>query len=227
MDCPSCSAVEAIVDGRCRWCQAVVARPCPKCRAFVPTGENFCTACGTEMKNRRRLLAEKRDRAEIRQKIGRARRWLLTMAILTLVAAIAFFAIGRSEVEKQIQSAEAQTRTLTPEQRDAAAKKALGLTWDEAMARDRRNVVLLFAVNVALAAIYGGLWYWAKRNALAASLVALTLYITVTVVSLVLSPETMMQGLAQGWIVRVVFVGVLLRAVLSAVKERKLYGARS
>jgi hypothetical protein len=221
MDCPSCSAVDAIVDGRCRWCKAVVARPCPKCGASVATNEKFCAGCGTELKSRRVLLAEKRERAEIRQKIGRARRWLLAMAILSLASGIVIYALQRSEVERQIATAQAQVHELTQEQRDAAAMKSLGMTWDQAIARDRGRVTLVFVVNLALAAIYGGLWFWARRNALAAALVALTLYVTVAVVSAVLQPET----ITQGWMVRIAFVAVLVKAVLSAMKERKLYGA--
>ena len=173
------------------------------------------------MKSRRTRLAEQRERADIRKKVGRARAWLLAMAILSLVSAIVVFALQRVEVERQIQVAEAQVRGLTPEQRDAGARQSLGMSWDEAIAQDRGRVTLLFVVNLALAAIYGGLWFWAKRNVLAASLVALTLFITVTVVGIVLSPES----LAQGWLIRIVFTGVLVKAVLSAMKERKLYGA--
>lgn len=221
MDCPSCSAVEAIVDGRCRWCHAVVARPCPRCHALVKTDDKFCTACGTAMMSRRRLIALNEERAEIRTKLGRARRWLAALAILSSVGALVICTQHHSEVERQIESAEQATRGLTPAQRDAGMKVALGLTWDEAMARERRKVFVVFAINAALAGSYIGLWHWAKRNVLAASLAALALFVTVNVASFVLQPDSM----ARGWIMNIAIAGVLLKAVLAATEERKLYGS--
>ncbi|HOX43117.1 MAG TPA: zinc ribbon domain-containing protein [Myxococcota bacterium] len=67
----------------------------------------------------------------------------------------------------------------------------------------------LLATNFGLCAIHVGLFFWARTAPFPAAVVALVLFITVHVANAILDPTT----LAQGLIVKALFLGALIRAV--------------
>lgn len=97
-------------------------------------------------------------------------------------------------------------------------KDKVGMTWAEVVRHDRNQVKLLLGVNIGLAAIYLGLFFWARRNPLAATVTALILFITVIAINAVLEPAT----LAQGILVKILFIAALAAAISAAQRERKL-----
>jgi hypothetical protein len=220
MVCPSCQAVGAVVGGKCLKCGVPVGPMCPKCSADLAPGEKFCSGCGAEVKTSAERSRERRDQEQISGQIATARRWLLIVSILTFVSGVGFYFIQSNETEKQIAEAERSMAGLEPAERDQALKQQIGMTWDEAVRRDRGAVRLLLFVNLALGAIYLGLWAWAKKNAFVASAIALSLFVTVIVVSAVLEPKSLMQGL----LVKIFFTLALAKAISAAARARKLYG---
>ncbi len=92
------------------------------------------------------------------------------------------------------------------------------MTWAQVQAHDRGLVTQQLAINLGLAAVFLGLWFWAKKNVLAASVVALLLFITVVAINGVLEPGTLYQGI----IVKIFFVAALVKAISAAQQERKL-----
>lgn len=196
---------------------------CPKCETDVAAGEKFCAACGAPVAEGTQRpmdvppevigLGYERD-----ARIGRARKWLMAISIITLVSGFIFYAIGKDEVEKEIREAETQTAGIDPQTLDQLMKEQVGMTWEEAKAHDRGQVNLLLFVNIGLAIAYLGLWMWAKRNALAASVTALLLFVTVIGVNAVYDPKT----LAQGVIVKIFFIAALAKAISAAQEERRI-----
>jgi hypothetical protein len=196
---------------------------CPKCATDVAAGEKFCAACGAsvvagvaapvQMPPEVIGLGMERD-----VRIGRARKWLMAISIITLVSGFIFYALGKDEVEKQIREAEIQIANIDPETRDQLMKQETGMTWEEAKAHDRGQVNLLLFVNIGLAIVYFGLWIWAKRNALAATVTALLLFITVIFVNAAYEPKTLGQGI----IVKIFFIAALAKAIGAAQEERKI-----
>ena len=164
----------------------------------------------TELKGRVEVLSEMRD----------------TIGLIMLEQGVdiagpftdAQFQAALDEVEKQISQAETQIAGIDPVQRDELMKQQTGMTWDEAKAHDRGQVNLLLFVNIGLSIVYFGMWIWAKRNALAASVTALLLFITVIVVNGVYDPKTLPQGI----IVKIFFIGALAKAISAAQEERRL-----
>jgi hypothetical protein len=123
-------------------------------------------------------------------------------------------------MEKQLHDAEVQLSGFSPEERDARLKEAVGMTWDEVVAHDKGLVNMLLVVNIALSVIYFGLWFWARKNPYAASLVALLLFLTVIVASAVWEPSTLYQGI----LVKILFVVALAKAVSAGREERRILG---
>jgi len=191
---------------------------CLRCAAAVAENEKFCAACGAAVGTAIPQDPPPKIDLDASGKLGTARKWLLAVSILTLLSGFVIFALNRSSVEDQIRHAEAQTAGMDPAQRDQLMMQNVHMTWDQAVAHDRGQVNLLLGVNIGLAAIYLGLFFFAKKNALTASVIALFLFVTVIAVSAVFEPTT----LAQGIIVKILFIGALAKAISAALQERKL-----
>jgi len=78
--------------------------------------------------------------------------------------------------------------------------------------------VVLLVTNLILAGIYAGLAFWARKNPLPAALVGLVLFVTIHVINVVMDPMT----IAQGIIVKIIIIAVLVRAIQAGTKHKKL-----
>ncbi|HEY5923544.1 MAG TPA: hypothetical protein VIV11_17810, partial [Kofleriaceae bacterium] len=150
--------------------------------------------------------------------IGRARKWLLAISIITLVTGFIFYAVNKDQIEKDIRARDAEVVGLDPATVDDHYKSQSGMTFAEAKAAARGEVKLLLFINIGLSIVYFGMWIWAKRNALAATVTALLLFITVIVVNAAYEPKTLHQGI----IVKIFFIAALAKAISAAQEERNI-----
>ncbi len=208
---------------------------CPHCRAAVTADEKFCSACGRALTrgiSGALIASDPPPGAAIyntapspnyanQAKIGKARKWLFAIALLTMLTGVIFYFIQKQEVEKQIDQARIQVAGIPPDVLDERFKAATGMTWQEAIDHDRGMVNMLLAVNIALGALYLVLWWWAKKKPLPAAVIALLLFITTHVINAVMQPES----LAQGILVKILFTLALVRAITAANEERNLTAA--
>lgn len=204
--------------------EQTVATRCPACGRDATADEKFCAGCGASMvpglspaapPPTAQAFVVDLDRD---QRIGKARKWLMAISIITLITGFVFYAIGKNDVEKQIRDAEAQLAGIDPATRDEMFKQSIGMTYQQAIDHDRGQVTLLLVINIALAFAYFGMWFWAKRNPLAATVSALLLFIVVIVVNAAYDPKT----LAQGILIKILFIGALAKAIAAAQEERRL-----
>ena len=83
---------------------------------------------------------------------------------------------------------------------------------------DSRVAIATLALNLVIAAIHGGLWWWAGRAPLAASIVALAIFLMVHLTNAVLDPSTIMNGI----FLKVFFVIALSKGIRAGLEVRKL-----
>jgi hypothetical protein len=157
------------------------------------------------------------DRLERDARIGRARKWLIWISVITLVSGFVFWAIAKNDCEDQIRAAEAQASMMDPDARDAVMMPD-GTTWKQTKAHARGLVTLLLLINIGLAGAYLGMWFWAKRNALRATVTALLLFVGTIVVNGVYEPSSLYQG----FLVKIFFILALAKAISAALEERRL-----
>ncbi|MGE0871684.1 MAG: hypothetical protein AB7P03_24205 [Kofleriaceae bacterium] len=202
--------------------ESTSAARCSKCGGTVTADEKFCSGCGaTVVATPDGVFTTARpfDHTNLASgKLQTARKWLLAISILTLIGGLVMFAIQRSSVESQIRDAEQQIVGADPALVDEHMMKEVGMTFEQAKAHDRGMVKLFLAINIALAVVYFGLWFWAKNNPYTAALVALLLFITVVVISGILEPKTLYQGV----LVKILFTAALIKAVSEGREARRL-----
>jgi RNA polymerase subunit RPABC4/transcription elongation factor Spt4 len=206
---------------------------CPHCQAAVTPDEKFCAACGRALVrgiSGTLIVSDPPASAmppppvlsyENAAKIGKARKWLFAIALLTMLTGVIFYFIQKADVEKQIDEARIQVAGIPPDVLDERFKAATGMTWQEAIDHDRGLVYMLLAVNLALGALYLVLWWWAKTKPLPAAVIALLLFITTHVINAVMQPASIYQGI----LVKILFTLALVRAITAAKEERNLTAA--
>jgi hypothetical protein len=217
---------------------------CPKCSAAITPDDKFCAACGAGVAIASDGVVRAQDpppattpppldapaaggpvpvpysviEARARaSKLATARKLLLAMSIITLIAGVGMYIFQRRAVEKQIADLEVQMADIDPEERDANMKSRTGMTWEQAKARDRGEVNLHLAINIGLAVFYFGMWLWARKNVLAAAITALLLYVTVLAVNGALEPKTLLAG----YQLKVGFIAILVLAIDAGYKARR------
>lgn len=79
-----------------------------------------------------------------------------------------------------------------------------------------------FAVMLGIAAVFAGLWAWAKSNPLAASIAGLVVFVTVHGADAVVDPKALLNGI----VVKVIVVVVLGRAIGAGIKHREFTRSR-
>jgi hypothetical protein len=102
-----------------------------------------------------------------------------------------------------------------------------------AAARAAGNANLVIGIQFALAAIFWGLWVWARSSPLPAAIVGLVLYLTLVVINVISSVSQMSQaepgtqggrgfgGIGIGWL-DIVIIAVLVKAIQAGAKYRKM-----
>ena len=85
-----------------------------------------------------------------------------------------------------------------------------------------REKWLILGPGVALAAIQGGLWLWAAVQPFAAALVGLALFVTLQLVTLVVSPASVFQGGLLLKVFQALFLVTLGGAVHAGYKARQI-----
>lgn len=83
---------------------------------------------------------------------------------------------------------------------------------------DPRLLNIILAINLVLCVIHIGLWIWAKKAPLAASVVALVLFVTLHLVNAIRDPSSIHMGI----IIKVIFIVLLVQGIRAGLETRRL-----
>lgn len=75
---------------------------------------------------------------------------------------------------------------------------------------------LLLVSNLVVSVFYFGMWFWARTNVLGATITSLVVYVTLQVISAASEPST----ISQGFLIKIFFIGALIKAIREALAER-------
>jgi len=198
-------------------------RGCPKCGVTVLGEDQFCPSCGANLAPRPHLFDPLPPLPPVpgdsyhHEVIRKGRKWILAVAILYTIGSVAMYFTGKSQVEKQIAEAEGQLAGLSPEEIDERVLENTGMTWEQVVASDRRQVNVALGVDLAIAAGFFGLWWWAAKQPFTASLLALLLYLAVIAITGIIEPSSLYKGV----ILKVLCVAALVKAIQAAYSLRQ------
>ena len=155
---------------------------CPACHAEVQLLDEFCSKCGHSLGTPARFIGQRSVQSA-------------TSAIRVLAALFAVFGIGMYVVMNG--TTESALRNLSQFEDGEVLEPIDGETYTAGELRTRvvweHRAVLI--VNLMLSAIMLVLAWWSRRRPLAAILVATSIYVAVQVISAIVEPATLVQGL--------------------------------
>lgn len=208
--------------------------PCPACSGRLRAGDEFCESCGAPVDPATQAALERRaerkrardaardeagaeDRAIIRRRLDeaarKASRIIAGIAVLTLLGGLLFYALARDEANKALGLlAGLDPDTTIPE-------KINGVTYTVRELREKvaAEPFQALLVNLALAAVFAGLYLWARRGAVyAAMLTAAAVFCVVHFVAFTIDPKSLLQGI----IVKILIVSALVKGIRTAKEAR-------
>lgn len=179
---------------------------CVQCKASLQPYDKFCESCGAP--------SPPPEAQQAHQNVMVATQTIRTLAILFVIAG--FLMAG-------LQYAQAQQALDNVAHLDAAAPwpnlvEGRQVTVGELRQMIEREPVEVLLLNLLLSAVMTGLYFWSKRAPLPAILLAAGTYLAIQVVSAIVDPAT----IAQGIVLKIIFVMLLYRGVQAALAQRSL-----
>jgi hypothetical protein len=91
----------------------------------------------------------------------------------------------------------------------------------DALTPEMRNFILI--ANGGLCVVHIGLYFWARKQALPAAVVALLLFVSLHLVNAVMDPSTIYKGV----VLKVFFIVVLVKAIQAGYEIHRLRNERA
>lgn len=178
---------------------------CPSCATAVKPNDRFCQSCGKEMPPAENYLHQKNLKEAARMV------WILA-ALFVVFGIFMFFA-----QKMQSQTALARIAHFSPG--DTIPNPAGGAAYSVAKLRAQLQWAPwgILVVNLVVASIMALLALWARKAPLAALLVATATYAVIIVTNAILDPRT----LAQGLLVKIIVIALLIRGIKAALALRQ------
>lgn len=198
---------------------ADVSVPCSACEQPIRRGDEFCATCGAPVS--REAKAALLARLEVTHvafatQIKKVRSAQTTIAVLSglfVVSGILFFFITRGQAD------DALTQLAGLNDSETLVEAVAGATTvGELRGALEREPYQVLGLNLFLAVVMLGLWFWSKRATLPAIITAFGIYVAVLVASALQDPTT----LAQGVVLKIIVIAALARGVSAALAARRL-----
>jgi hypothetical protein len=200
-----------------------VSVPCGACGKPVRGGDEFCEACGAQVAPelkaalRARLEASDLGFALHAKQVRNAQSTIGVLSVLFVLGGALFFFITKGQADDALAKLAGASDTAPLAETVAGAS-----TVGELRAALAREPYQVLGLNLFLAVVMLGLWFWSKRALLPAIIAAFGIYVTVIVGSALVDPKTLVQGI----IVKIAVIVALSKGVQSALAARKLETAR-
>ncbi|MBC7714018.1 MAG: zinc ribbon domain-containing protein [Rhizobacter sp.] len=177
---------------------------CPGCAAENKVYDKFCMKCGEALPSMNVM--------ESHRKVNEATKSLLWLAGMFVVFGVLMFFINNDNYDKSLQKLATYK-----------ANETLLINGVNYKVAELKEKILIerysnLVMNVFLACIMIGLFFWSKKAPLAALLVATAIYLVINVGNAIYSPET----IAQGIYMKIIIIGVLYKGIKSALEVRAL-----
>ncbi|MEW6249262.1 MAG: zinc ribbon domain-containing protein [Planctomycetota bacterium] len=169
---------------------------CPHCGAVQATTSAFCTTCGKALPSAAPGGPRVVDDSELQTAAGRTLRG--------------------AELQKQLKKASGALLAVAILQ--AVFGGLLFVIGGALLGGEGKLPPAVFVGVFVIAAIFFGLYIWARRSPFPAALAGLVVYLTVHLLDAIADPTTLVRGL----IVKIIIILILVRAISAGAKYRAL-----
>lgn len=192
---------------------------CSQCGAMVMAADEFCGECGTRVKETELTGAHKLWSDEVDASVKKASKWVLAVGIMFLVFGTFMGFMGKSAADK----ARADLAEYEDSDQWLAPVDGKTVTVGELRQMISFEYYGVFAVNFFLALVMFAIFFWSKKSPFAAFVTALSVYLGVMVLSAIVDPKTIIQGV----IVKVAVIVALTTGIKAAIPTRGLSRGRA
>lgn len=179
---------------------------CEGCKSEGKMNDTFCRSCGTEF--------PKAEVIEKQMKVKEATKTIQTLAVMFSLFGIILFFMNKGMYDASLAKLAAYQST------DTFPTPINGVTYvvSDLYTKIQVEKYSILALNIFLALIMLGLSFWAKKAPLPALLVATAIYVAIQVLNAVVAPET----IAQGIIVKIIVIVMLVKGIKSALQLKPI-----
>jgi hypothetical protein len=179
------------------------SKPCPFCGRAVPATDKFCPYCGKSIV----VLTEETTKA-----ITTAAKWILAVSIMFVIFGTIIGFVQKSQASKAMENlakySDSEVLQIPNDDNE--------YTVAELKSKINQEVVLVFLTNYFLALVMFGFYVWARRSPFPAMITALCVYLAVMVLSAIVDPKTLVQGL----VIKIIFIGALIAGIKASLVTR-------
>lgn len=176
---------------------------CPSCQAEIQLLDEYCAKCGHALGTPDRFLHNR--------SVKGASTAIRVLAVLFVISGLIMFFMSRGQTQAALAN-------LSQFEDNEILQPIDGVTYTAGQLRARVVWELWGALiaNLLLSASMLVLAWWSKRKPLPAILIATAIYAAVLVISAILDPTTIVQGI----IIKILIVTVLVRGIKGALHAR-------
>jgi predicted RNA-binding Zn-ribbon protein involved in translation (DUF1610 family) len=180
-------------------------KSCPSCGREMPATDKFCPFCGKSIV----VLSE-----ETKKAITTAAKWILAVSIMFVIFGTIIGFVQKSQASKAMENL-AQYGDSEVLQLPNVDNE---YTVAELKAKIDQEVIFVFLSNYFLALVMFGLYLWARRSPFPAMITALCVYLAVMVLSAIVDPKTLVQGI----VIKIIFIGALIAGIKASLVTRSV-----
>ncbi len=181
----------------------VPLKSCPSCGREVPVVDKFCPFCGKSIV----ILS-----AETKKAITTAAKWILAVSIMFVIFGTIIGFVQKSQASKAMENLAQYSDSEVLQLPNDANEYTVA----ELKSKINQEVIFVFLSNYFLALVMFGLYLWARRSPFPAMITALCVYLAVMVLSAMVDPKTLFQGL----IIKIIFIGALIAGIKASLVTR-------
>jgi hypothetical protein len=191
------------------------APKCPGCGSPINKTDDFCGECGTKIRQDISTTgAQKLWSEEVDASVKKATKWVLAVAIMFIVFGTIMGLMQKSTTDKALANLVKYDDSLTWSQPINGKTVTVG----QLKKMVNFEYYSVFAVNYFLSIVMFVIFVWSKKSPFSAFVTALSIYLGVMVLSAIVDPKTIIQGV----IVKVAVIMALINGIKAAIPTKGL-----
>jgi hypothetical protein len=187
---------------------------CSNCGTLIQPADDFCGECGTRVKEAGMSGAEKLWSDEIEASVKKASKWILAVGFMFILFGSIMGLMQKSTTDKALANLVQYEDSMTW----SVPINGKTVTVGELKRMVNFEYYSVFGVNYFLAIVMFVIYRWSKKAPFPAFVTALSIYVGVMVLSAIVDPKSIIQGI----IVKIAVIAALTNGIKAAIPTRGL-----